>query len=218
MPVHDIIVIGASAGGVEALSYLVSKLPQNLNASLFVVLHVPSHGTSVLPRILSRAGVLPVSHAKDAEPIVKGHIYVAPPDYHLLVKPKYITLSRGPRENGHRPAIDPLFRTAARGYGERVVGVVLTGSLDDGTAGLKAVKIRHGRAVVQSPEDAMYPGMPLSAVQNVDNIDYILPLSEIPNILINLASTPVEEKEQNPSPGELEEAPIIKNNPPDNDH
>jgi two-component system chemotaxis response regulator CheB len=147
---------------------------------------------------------LPAVHAKDGEPIVKGQIYIAPPDYHLLVKPEYITLSRGPTENNHRPAIDPLFRTAARVYKQRVVAVLLTGMLDDGTGGLKAVKILNGRAVVQDPEDAMYPGMPRSAIENVGGIDYILPLTEIPSILINLVNTPVEVEEENSVPREIE--------------
>ncbi|KAB8335037.1 chemotaxis protein CheB [Scytonema tolypothrichoides VB-61278] len=195
MPGHDIIVVGASAGGVEALSYLVKNLPPDLNAAVFVVLHVPSHGTSVLPHILTRAGKLPASHAKDGEVIQLRRIYVAPPNYHLLVKPGHIHLTRGPRENGHRPAIDPLFRTAARTYGRRVVAVVLTGVLDDGTAGLRAVKMLNGVAVVQNPEDAMYSGMPRSAIENVDDIDHILPLSGIPDMLVNLANTPVEGEE-----------------------
>ncbi|NMF64677.1 chemotaxis protein CheB [Brasilonema octagenarum] len=203
MPGHDLIVVGASAGGVEALSYLVKNLPPDLNAAVMIVLHVPSHGTSVMPRILSRAGKLPASHAKDGEVIELRRIYVAPPNYHLLVKPGYIHLTRGATENGHRPAIDPLFRTAARAYGRRVVAVVLTGVLDDGTAGVRAVKMRNGVAVVQNPEDAMYPGMPRSAIENVDDIDYILPLSDIADILVNLANTPVE-GEEDPVPEEIE--------------
>ncbi|ARV59067.1 chemotaxis protein CheB [Nostocales cyanobacterium HT-58-2] len=192
MPRHDIIVVGASAGGVEALSYIVKNLPPDLDAVVLIVLHIPSHGISVLPRILSRAGGLQAFHAKDGEQIFPQRIYVAPPDYHLLVKSGYLHLARGPRENSHRPAIDPLFRTAARVYGRRVVGVVLTGALDDGTAGLKAVKMRGGVAVVQDPENAMYNGMPRSAIENIDNIDYILPLSDIPDVLVTLVNTEVD--------------------------
>ncbi|RUR84679.1 chemotaxis protein CheB [Chlorogloeopsis fritschii PCC 9212] len=208
---HDIIVVGASAGGVEALTHLVKNLPANIKAAIFIVLHVPAHGTSVLPRILSRAGSLPVSHAQDGDAIVQGRIYVAPPNYHLLVKPGYLSLSRGATENSHRPAVDPLFRTAARIYGRRVVGVILTGVLDDGTAGLMAVKMRGGVAVVQHPDDAMYSGMPRSAIENVDNIDYILPLADIPSTLVELAEIPVEEEVNNSVPDEMEyESDIVE--------
>ncbi|MUG99244.1 chemotaxis protein CheB [Scytonema sp. UIC 10036] len=203
MPGHDIIVVGASAGGVEALTFLVKNLPQDLKAAVLIVLHVPSHGSSVLPRILERAGNLPAVHARDGEPLLLGRIYVAPPDYHLLVKPGTLQLARGPRENNHRPAIDPLFRTAARAYGQRVIGVVLTGSLDDGTAGLRAVKMRGGVAVVQNPDDALYGGMPSSAIENVDDIDYILPLSDIPSVLADVVNMPVEVAAENPISEEL---------------
>ena len=167
---HDIIVIGASAGGVEALGQLIPLLPPDLPAAVFIVLHISSQGTSVLPNILNRAiakrqknSTLKAVHPQDGEPIVHGQIYVAPPDCHLLVKDGYIRLARGPKENSNRPAVDPLFRTAARAYGRRVVGVVLSGSLDDGTAGLMAVKQRGGVAIVQKPEEALYSGMPDNA-------------------------------------------------------
>jgi len=152
---HDIIVIGASAGGVEALKVLAGLLPAHLAASVFVVLHVPAHGHSVMPDILSRAGVLPAVHPKNGQAIQKGFIYVAPPDQHMLVERGIIRLSHGPKENGHRPAVDPLFRSAARAYGNRVVAAVLTGVLDDGTAGLVAVKIMEGVRIAQDPAEAM---------------------------------------------------------------
>jgi two-component system chemotaxis response regulator CheB len=201
---HDIIVVGASAGGVEALSELVKNLPSNLNAAVFIVLHVPSHGTSVLPSILNRAKTLLTHHAKDGQAIVPGRIYIAPPNYHLLVKDGYVNVSKGATENSHRPAIDPTFRTAARAYGRRVVGVILTGTLDDGTAGLMAVKRRSGVAVVQDPDDAMYSGMPQSAIANVNNIDFILPLSSIPAVLVNLVNTPISDAPEEPVPPEME--------------
>jgi two-component system, chemotaxis family, protein-glutamate methylesterase/glutaminase len=192
MPNHDIVVIGASAGGVEALKQLVSLLPANLPAAVFIVLHVSPHGHSALPMILSRAGPLPALHPHDGEIIQKGTIYVAPPDTHLIIKNGYISLSRGPKENGHRPAVDPMFRSAARVYGRRVVGVVLSGVLDDGTAGLVAVKYRKGTCIAQDPEEALYPGMPLSAIEN-DHVDFILPIPQIVHRLVELASEPVLE-------------------------
>jgi len=187
MPGRDIIAIGTSAGGVEALSKLVSYLPADLPAALLVVMHLPPHGTSVLPQILSRAGPLRAVHPQHGEPIKRGQIYVAPPDQHLLIKDSVIHLSRGPRENGHRPAIDPLFRSAARAYGLQVVGVILSGALDDGTAGLQAVKMRRGIAIVQEPSECLFPGMPQSAIENV-KVDYVLPLTEIAATLTHLAN------------------------------
>lgn len=173
---HDIIVVGASAGGVEALSELIRNLPPDLPAAIFVVLHIPRQGTSILPKILNRrlqkrqGASLMAAHPQDGDAIQHGRIYVAPPDRHLIVKEGYVRLVRGPQENSHRPAVDPLFRTAARVYGPRVVGVVLSGTLDDGTAGLVAVKKRGGVAVVQNPDEALYSGMPNSAIENLVTI------------------------------------------------
>jgi two-component system, chemotaxis family, protein-glutamate methylesterase/glutaminase len=174
MPDHDIVVVGASAGGVEALIRLVASVPAQLPAAVFVVLHVPPSGTSALPDILGRSGPLPAGHVKDGEPIEHGRIYVAPPDHHLLLRPGHVHLARGPRENGHRPAVDPLFRSAAREYATRVVGMVLSGALDDGTAGLVASRARGGLAVVQDPADALYSGMPVNALHHVA-VDHVLP-------------------------------------------
>jgi two-component system, chemotaxis family, protein-glutamate methylesterase/glutaminase len=186
MPGHDIITIGASAGGVEALAEMAMGLPGDLPASVFVALHVPPHGTSVLPQILARRGPLAAQHAKDGEEIQPGRIYVAPPDQHLLIHDRAVRLSRGPRESGFRPAIDPLFRSAARWYGPRVIGVVLSGTLDDGTAGLVAIKERGGIAVVQDPDDALFPGMPRNAMDAVQ-VDHVLPASGISDLLAQLA-------------------------------
>ena len=186
---HDIIVIGASAGGVEALKELVAGFPTDLPAAVLIVLHVSPHGTSVLPVILSRAGNLPAIHAVDGQPLEAGRIYIAPPDHHLLVKQGYVALSRGPRENGHRPAVDPLFRTAARSYGARVIGVVLSGVLDDGTAGMLAIKTRGGITVCQDPDDAMYDAKPRNAIQTV-GVEFIAPVALMADLLVRLVHSP----------------------------
>jgi two-component system chemotaxis response regulator CheB len=183
---NDIIVIGASAGGVQALSEVVASLPPDLPAAVFAVLHVAPFGRSALPQILSRSSTLVARHPEDGEEIRPGHIYVAPPDRHLALDHGRVRLGLGPTENGHRPAVDVLFRTAARAYGPRVVGVVMTGNLDDGTAGLALIKQRGGIAVVQDPEEADYPGMPESALRNVA-VDHVLPIAGIGSLLAELA-------------------------------
>ncbi|MEQ8974348.1 MAG: chemotaxis protein CheB [Coleofasciculus sp. C1-SOL-03] len=193
MPGHDIIVVGASAGGVEALKQLVTALPENLPAAIFIVIHLSRHYKSFLPDILNQKTPLPVVHPTEREEIVPGRIYVAPPDYHLLVKRGYVRLVYGPKENGSRPAVDPLFRTAAKAYGRRVVGVVLSGALDDGTVGLVDVKRFGGVAIVQDPNDALFSGMPKSAIKHVD-VDHILPLSSIASALVRLAHELVTEE------------------------
>src|ERR1044071_8567923 len=168
MATDDILTIGASAGGVEALRVLVSLLPTELPAALFVVLHIPQDAPSLLPALLQRAGSLPARHPADNTPIENGRIYVAPPNRHMLLEPGRVRLVHGPKENRHRPAIDPLFRSAAKAYGPRVVGVILTGALDDGTQGLEVVKKCGGVTIVQNPEEAIVPSMPLSALRYVE--------------------------------------------------
>lgn len=186
---RDIIVIGASAGGVHALCEVVESLPPDLPAAVFVVLHLAPHGRSALPAILGRSACLPASHPTPGEVIEPGRVYVAPPDHHLAIDGGRVLLSRNASENGYRPAIDVLFRTAARAFGPRVVGVVLTGNLDDGTAGLAAIKRCGGVAVVQDPEEADYPSMPESAIANVA-VDHVLPLGDIGPLLDRLAREP----------------------------
>lgn len=196
---HDIIVIGASAGGVEPLQELARGLPPDLPAAVFVVLHVPPSSQSILPRILSNSGPLRAHHAINGEAIEHGRIYVAPPDYHLLVERERIRVVRGPRENRARPAVDPLFRSAAYVYGTRVVGVILSGMLDDGTAGLAAIKRCGGVTVAQDPKEALYPGMPQSAMQNVSP-DHCLRVARIASLLARLASVPAKDDAAYPVP------------------
>jgi two-component system chemotaxis response regulator CheB len=184
----NIIVIGSSLGGIEALKILVGELPGNMEASIFVVQHISPHHQSYLPEILANRGSLTATHAKDREPIRQGHIYVAPPDHHLLIEENFIRVTRGPKENRFRPSADALFRSAAYVYGPRVVGVVLTGLLDDGTTGLWAVKDRGGTAIVQDPTDAVAASIPSSALNQVE-VDYCLPLLEIPRVLADLSQT-----------------------------
>jgi two-component system, chemotaxis family, protein-glutamate methylesterase/glutaminase len=186
---HEIVVIGASAGGVETLRTIAAGLPADLPASVFVVLHLPPGGTSVLPTILDRAGDLPAAAAVDGEAIEPGRIYVAPPDHHLLVDDGVARIARGPRENGHRPAIDSLFRSAARSYGSRTIGIVLSGVLDDGTAGLATIKAAGGRTIVQDPDDALYPAMPRAAIAYVDP-DHVVDAAAIPELVVRLAKEP----------------------------
>ena len=199
MPGHDIIVIGASAGGVEALRELVGHLPNDLPASLFVVLHISPYGTSALPTILNYRRTLSALHPTDNQPIEKGKIYVAPPDHHLIIKDSRVRLVRGPRENRHRPAIDPLFRSAAYAFGPRVVGVVLSGTMDDGTAGLLTIKRHQGVAIVQDPEQALYPSMPLSALEHVP-VDYTLSVPQIAECLTRLAHEEIVSAGEPPVP------------------
>ncbi|WP_448205795.1 chemotaxis protein CheB [Azospirillum sp. sgz302134] len=190
MECRALIVVGASAGGVEALEALARGLPPGLPAALCVVLHIGER-RSAAPAVLATAGPLPASHARDGEVIRPGHIYVAPPDRHMLVEPGgRLRLSRGPRENGTRPAADPLFRSAAHAFGPKVVGVVLSGGLSDGTAGLSEIKRLGGTTVVQDPEEARYPGMPRSALNNV-TIDHCLPSAAIGKRLARLVAAMV---------------------------
>jgi two-component system chemotaxis response regulator CheB len=161
---RDTVVIAASAGGVEALRDLLSQLPASFPAAVLIVLHVPAAGGRVLPRILTRAGKLPAATASDGDDALPGHIYVAPPDHHILFLDGKIRLSRGPRHNGHRPAADPLFISAAVARGPRVIAVVLSGTLDDGAAGCAAVERNGGLVLVQDPGDSAYEGMPRAAL------------------------------------------------------
>lgn len=180
-----LIAVGASAGGLEPLRLLVQNLPKGLPAAILVVLHTTSHGSGALAGLLDRASRLSATYPAPDTPLDEGTIYVAPPDYHLLVNDSRVTALRGPRENGFRPAIDPLFRSAARSFGQRVVGVILSGAMDDGSFGLRSIKEAGGIAIVQHPEEAMVSSMPLSAIRHVE-VDFVLPVAEIPEVLVRL--------------------------------
>src|SRR4051812_945577 len=185
MAKKDIIVIGASAGGMGALEKLVASLPADLPAAVFVVWHLAPGVRSVLPAVLNRAGPLAAAFPQDGDPIRPARIYIAPNDHHMLLERGYIRVTKGPKENRFRPAVDPLFRSAAYIYGPRTIGIVLSGALDDGTAGLWAIKLRGGTAIVQGPEDAMHRSMPLNALENVE-VDHKLPVDEMGALLARL--------------------------------
>lgn len=185
MTKRNIIVVGTSAGGVEALCELNKHLPKELDASVFVVMHIGTE--TMLPHILTRCGNLPAFIAKDGKRYERGCIYCAPPHFHLSIKDHTTFLTRGPRENGHRPAVDVLFRSAARAHRSKVVGVVLSGGRDDGSAGLYAIKARGGVAIVQDPKEALTPHMPENAISMVD-VDFCLPVRQIAKVLVQLVN------------------------------
>jgi two-component system chemotaxis response regulator CheB len=185
---HPIVVVGASAGGVESLREVVGGLPADFPGALFVVLHIPPFQPSSLPQILTRSGPLSAHHPKDGERIQSGHIYVAPPDHHLLIDSGSVAVTKGPKENRFRPSIDALFRSAAYSYGSQVVGVILSGELDDGTSGLWSIKRRGGIAVIQQPSEARFESMPLSALAQV-KVDHQVSAHEIGPLMARLTMT-----------------------------
>jgi two-component system chemotaxis response regulator CheB len=185
MSIKRLIVIGASAGGVESLSALVRSLPVDLDAAIFVVLHISPNFVSHLPEILSREGVFPAKHPANGEAIKPGHIYVAPPDHHLMIEDDHIIVTRGPKENRNRPSVDALFRSAAYYYREQVIGIVLSGALDDGTSGLWNIKRMGGITITQDPLEAAFDSMPSSALAQVE-INYSLPAVKMGALLDSL--------------------------------
>ena len=184
---RDIVVIGASSGGVTALMDLLAALPADFPAPIFIVQHMPADSPSILPELISRVSPLAAKHPRHGEPVVPGTVYVAPPDHHLLLEDDCVLVTRGPKENRFRPSIDALFRSAAYGYGPRVIGVVLTGYLDDGTSGLWSVQRLGGLAVVQDPRDAESPAMPTNALQFVA-ADHVVPLAGLAALLVRLTT------------------------------
>jgi two-component system chemotaxis response regulator CheB len=190
------VVVGASAGGVEALTRFVHELPADFEAAVLVVLHLTPTASSNLPAILTRAGRLPAAHARDGEAIEPGRILVAPPDRHLLVHDGRVRLSSGPSENLHRPAVDVLFRSAAVNRDGRTVGVVLSGALDDGAEGLRSIAMAGGLTIVQDPADAIIPSMPMHALEAAA-VDRVLPADEIGRQLPQLLrATHVKKRDQ----------------------
>jgi two-component system chemotaxis response regulator CheB len=213
MQKRDIFVVGASSGSLPALRGLVGGLPPDFPGTLFVVMHIGP--MSLLPEILARSGKVPTTAAENGTRYEPNHIYVAPPNRHLVIEDGQMKLSADPRENGHRPAVDALFRSAARALRSRVAGIVLSGALDDGSAGLFAIKSRHGVAIVQDPKEAPAPDMPLNAMRNVD-VDYCLPLAAIPPLLVELVNGEAGETESGPGVGPIaeEKNEIVADPPP----
>lgn len=203
MITHNIIVIGTSAGGLAALQQLVRELPRDLPAAVLIVQHTAPLTPSILPSVLEQGSDLEVELAQDHSEIRNGRIYIAPPDRHLLIVDGHLRLSQGPKENLNRPAVDPLFRSAALAFRSRVTAVVLTGTLDDGTAGLWAVKQMGGVTIVQDPNEAEYADMPQSAAKYTQ-IDFCLPLTELGPLLVRLANEPVSSEDGNSAAALLE--------------
>jgi len=213
MPRRDVVVVAASAGGIDALRKVFAGLPAEFDAAILVVLHMSATKGVALPRILDRAGPLPADAAQDGEPLRPGRIYVCVADHHLLLSDSHVRVCRGPRENGYRPAADPLFRSAARFFGPRAIGVVLSGALSDGAAGLAAIRREGGLAVVQDPDDAQYPGMPNHALEWV-TADYVEPATRIGPLLGRLVTESVPDDEVVVSPEMRQEVAIVEHGPP----
>src|SRR5581483_3391461 len=198
-----IVGIGTSSGGIEALRVLLAALPADFPAPICIVIHTSTESPGIVPGILSRITPLPVRYAADGDALRAGHVYVAPPDRHLLVEPGRVRVTKGPRENRFRPAIDPLFRSAAQVYGPGAIGVILTGNLDDGTTGLDVIKRLGGIAIAQDPDDALFPSMPQSAIDQVA-VDFVVPLVELAPLLVELTRREPESTAVRATPEEVE--------------
>jgi two-component system chemotaxis response regulator CheB len=181
----SVIVVGASAGGITAVRTLLNKLPTDIPAAIFIVVHTSPDGPGMLATVLNRATRLTVVNAEDGELIRDGCVYVAPPDYHLIIADRHLRLTHGPREHRFRPAVDPLFRTAAEHYGARTIGIVLSGHMADGTHGMALINQAGGVTMVQHPDEAQVPSMPLNAMRR-GGIDYVLPIEEMATVIMGL--------------------------------
>jgi two-component system, chemotaxis family, protein-glutamate methylesterase/glutaminase len=193
--IKRVIVIGASAGGFEAFKKIIADLPADFETPIFIVWHMSPDVRGVLPAVLNRLNTIHAAHAEDSENIEANRIYIAPPDHHLLLEDGQVRVTHGPKENRFRPAVDPLFRSAAYTYGTGVIGIVLSGSLDDGTAGLWTIKHYGGTAIAQDPEEAEFPSMPESAIREV-NTDYVVPIAEIAPLLVKLSKEDISTKQR----------------------
>jgi two-component system chemotaxis response regulator CheB len=203
MIARRVVVIGASAGGIDALRVVVSGLPETFPAAICIVVHTSPASPGVLAEILNRSTPLPVLQACDRQRLEAGHIYVAPPDRHLVIEPGRLRVTKGPGEHRFRPAIDPMFRSAAQVFGPNAIGIVLTGNLDDGVAGLSTIKKLGGTAIVQDPSEALFSSMPLEALTHV-HVDHVVPLAEMPSLLVELTSDVPAEAGPLPVPRHIE--------------
>ena len=195
MPKKNIVVMGGSTGSFDVFKRVAKDLPPDLDAAIFIVWHMSPDVRGILPEVLNNAGPLPAHEARDGDEIKLGNVYVARADHHLLLDNSHMRVTRGPKENRFRPAVDPLFRSAAYEYGPRVVGIITSGALDDGTSGMWAIKMHGGVTVAQDPNDAEIPSMPESAIRQV-TIDHIVPAKQIADLIVRLSSeetTPEEE-------------------------
>jgi two-component system chemotaxis response regulator CheB len=209
-----VVVIGTSAGGIDALRTIFGALPQDFPAAIAAVIHTSPESPGVMPDIMRRSTALDVVDVTNGAALKSGGVYLAPPDHHLVLEPGRVRLTKGPRENRFRPAIDPLFRSAAQVYGPAAIGVILTGNLDDGTAGLWAIKQLGGVAIVQDPDDALFPSMPQSALHHV-KVDHRLPLTDIPPLLTRLVAAAPDDTSPADVPEEMDiEVKIAKEEDP----
>lgn len=210
MAAKRVVVIGASSGGIEALRTIAKDLPEGLKAAVCVVVHTAPDSPGVIDAIMNKAGPLEAVSVRSRERLEEARIYIAPPDHHLVIEPGVVRATKGPKENRARPAIDPLFRSAAQVFGPAAIGVVLTGSLDDGTAGLLTIKQLGGIAIVQDPSEALFPCMPRNALRSVA-ADHVVPLSGIAPLLERIADAPVEDRGERMPPDELKHLEIEVN-------